>query len=157
MNKLRENKIAGSFEKFDDDEFYKISNIQEMPPFFINLASNSDIWMYLSSNGSLTAGRKNASFAVFPYETDDKIHIDSFTGPKTIIRITENGQIKLWEPFDKSVVNPYKFTRNLYKNIWGNALVYEEINHTLNVSFKYKWENSEKFGLVRTSCIVITS
>jgi len=153
MNKLADNEITGSFVQFDNDEFYKISNAQDMPPFFINLASNSDIWMFFSSNGSLTAGRKEASLAVFPYDTDDRIHIDSFTGPKTVVRITESDSIKLWEPFDKSIVNPYRFTRNLYKNIWGNALVYEEINHTLNLSFRYKWENSEKFGIVRTSCI----
>ena len=153
MSDTKANEITGSFEKFDNDEFYKISNVQDMPPFFINLASNSDIWMFMSSNGSLTAGRKHAGLALFPYETDDKIHLDSYTGPKTVIRITENNIIKLWEPFDKSTVNPYKFTRNLYKNIWGNALVYEEINYDLNLCFRYKWENSEKFGIVRTSRI----
>ena len=153
MAKKSASNVKGSFVHCDNNEFYKISNVQEMPPFFINLASNSDIWMFLSSNGSLTAGRKDASHALFPYETDDKIHLDAFTGPKTIVRVTQDSKISLWEPFDKAVVNPYKFTRNLYKNIWGNALIYEEINETLQISFQYKWENSEKFGIVRTSNI----
>ena len=156
MSNKYDSEIKGSFAEIDGDEFYKISNVQDMTPFFINIASNSDIWMYLSSNGSLSAGRKDAGHSIFPYETDDKIHIDTYTGPKTFIKVedTENKKILLWEPFDKSTVNPYDFTRNLYKNIWGNALIYEEVNYTLGLSFRYKWESSEKFGIVRTSCIV---
>ncbi len=149
--------VTGDLVNFQNEEYYKISNVQKMPAFFIGLASNCDIWMFLSSNGSLTAGRKNVDGAIFPYETDDKIHLNTSTGPKTIVKLLDNDSTYFWEPFDKSVVKPYSIRRNLYKNIWGSAIIYEEINDTLNISFCYKWECSEKFGLIRTSFITNNS
>ena len=39
----------------------------------MSIVSDSNHWLFISSNGGLTAGRKNAEFALFPYYTDDKI------------------------------------------------------------------------------------
>lgn len=144
-------KISGDFVSFLGDEFYKIANVQEMPPFFISLASSCDIFMFLSSNGSLAAGRQSVDNALCPYETDDKIHLNTSTGPKTIIKIIRQDGNIFWEPFAQSAVKDYVYQRNLYKNIWGNSIIYEEINNTLHISFYYQWELSERFGLVRTS------
>ena len=48
----------------------------------------------LSSNGGLTAGRKNSNYALFPYYTDDKITESAeITGSKTIIQIHKNNKI----------------------------------------------------------------
>ena len=71
-----------------------------MPPFFMSIVSNSDLWMFLSSNGALTAGRTNPDHALFPYYTDDRIH-DShdITGNKTIVFVRKADKICLWEPF----------------------------------------------------------
>ena len=89
---------------------YTIHNYDQMKPFFISLASDTDLWMYLSSTGGLTCGRRSPNEALFPYYTDDKI-TDSheFTGPKTIIKVkgerlkekgenneTGEGRIYLW-------------------------------------------------------------
>ena len=65
--------VSGGQVIIEDEVYYKISNSNKMRPFFISLVSNSNHWMFISSNGSLTAGRKNSEFALFPYYTDDKI------------------------------------------------------------------------------------
>ena len=53
----------------------------------MSITSSADHWMYLSSTGGLTAGRKKAEQALFPYVTDDLLHRNAhFTGPVTVIR-----------------------------------------------------------------------
>ena len=142
------------FEMKKNQKYYKIQNVQELPAFFMMIATASDMWAYLSSHGALTAGRQNAANAIFPYETDDKLHLATATGPKTVVRL-ENGSI--WEPFTTGFDNPYKIERNLYKRNTGDAVLFEEFNLDLGLSFSYRWETSEKYGLVRTSEIVNTS
>ena len=51
--------IEGAFVHRDGMEYYKISNYDQMPPFFISVVSDSDHWLYTSSRGGLSAGRKN--------------------------------------------------------------------------------------------------
>ena len=65
--------IKGELLTINNETFYKISNSHLMRPFFMTIVSDSNHWMFISSNGGLTAGRKNAEFALFPYYTDDKI------------------------------------------------------------------------------------
>ena len=70
---------------------YKITNVNQMDPFLMTITSGDDHWMYLSSTGCLTAGRKKAEHALFPYVTDDLLHRnDHFTGPVTVIRIKKD-------------------------------------------------------------------
>ena len=60
-NKLasfNENETEGELINFDNEVYYKISNSSNLRPFFISLISNSNHWMFLSSNGGLSAGRE---------------------------------------------------------------------------------------------------
>ncbi len=135
-----------------DDIFYKISNYNKMPPFFMTVVSNSDHWMFVSSKGGLTCGRINPENALFPYYTDDKIHDASDnTGPQTIIIVNRDATYCLWEPFSIMCSSVYAIERNLYKNMAGNQLIFEEVNHDLQSVFSYTWMNSEKFGFIRKS------
>ena len=103
-------KTEGGFIQIGDDLYYAIRNYDNMQPFFLSIVSNSDHWMYLSSNGSLTAGRANPEQAIFPYYTDDKIHdYKDITGSKTIILTTVSEETFLWEPF--SVCSPKNDTK----------------------------------------------
>ena len=148
--------VSGEYVVIDSEEFYKIANYDNMPPFFMSIVSNSDHWMFISSNGGVTAGRKNPDNALFPYYTDDKIHDSSeITGSKTILRITFDKREYLWEPFSYRFYNAYKIERNIYKNIPGNKIIFEEVNHDLGISFSYSWLNSDRFGFVKKSKIVI--
>lgn len=135
--------------KMDNEVFFKISNVDEMRPFFMSIVSDSNHWMFISSNGGLSAGRKNSEFSLFPYYTDDKITESAeITGSKTIIKAFKNNEILIWEPF--SIRNQFKnIKRNLYKSFYGNSVIFEEINEDLGLIFKYKWSNSNLYGFVR--------
>lgn len=157
-NTLLQNKpqdIEGGYVEINGEPFYRISNVDQMPPFFMSIISSSDHWLFIGSNGGLTAGRKNAENALFPYYTHDKI-LDSFdqTGSKTIFLVETGDEKKLWEPFKPAFKGAYKTEVNLYKNISGSFVIFEEVNHDLGLCFRYSWRFSEKFGFIRTSSVI---
>ncbi len=138
--------------EINNETFYKISDVDTMRPFFMSIVSDSDHWLFVSSNGGISAGRKNPDFALFPYYTDDKITESAeITGSKTIFHITKNNHTFLWEPF--SIRNEGKFavSRNLYQNNWCNKILFEEINHDLQLCFQYEWSSSDVYGFVKQS------
>ena len=144
-----------TFVEIDKEHFYKIENNDAMRPFFMSIVSDSNHWMFISSNGGLTAGRKDSNNALFPYYTDDKItEFAETTGSKSIFIIEHNTTSNLWEPFSIRTNTSYQITRNLYKNIYGNKIIFEEVNHTLNVVFRYQWNSSDKYGFVRKSTLI---
>jgi hypothetical protein len=147
-------KVEGQFVVCENEKYYKISNYDQMDDFFMSIVSDSDHWMFLSSNGSLSAGRKDRNNALFPYYTDDKIHdYKGITGSVTAVLVEKDDKTYLWEPFEGITNGIYKTIRNIYKSIYGNKIIFEEINLDLGLSFKYQWCNSEQFGFVRTSAI----
>ena len=149
------NEVKGKLVMVGNESYYKISNVDGMRPFFMSIVSNSNHWMFLSSNGGLSAGRKNSENALFPYYTDDKITESAeITGSKTIVQVHIEGKTYLWEPFSKRYEGVYKISRNLYKNNYGNKVIFEEINHDLGLTFKYHWNSSDKFGFVKKSSLV---
>jgi len=134
---------------------YSIDGYDHMNPFFMSIISNSDHWMYLSSRGGLTAGRKSPDHALFPYYTDDKIHdaIET-TGPLTILLVNRGNGVRLWEPFaDLYRGRIYEIRRRLHKSVYGNRILFDEVNNSLGLTFSYRWEFSERFGIVRTACV----
>lgn len=144
--------VLGEFVTKDDERYYAIKNVDQMETFFISLVSNSDHWLFISSNGALTAGRKSAETALFPYDCVDKIYDNALnTGSKTILRLWQQDSLLLWEPFNQEHTGRYKLERNLYKNTLGNKICFEEINHTLGLTFCYSWHTSDDFGFVRKS------
>lgn len=139
--------------RINNEEYFKIPNVDRMPTFFMSIVSDSNHWMFIASNGGLTAGRTNAEHALFPYYTDDKI-IDSteHVGSKTIIQNDSKENPYSWEPF--SIRNQiFDIERNLYKHRLGNSIIFEEINHDLNMTFSYQWSMSDKYGFVKTSTL----
>lgn len=138
------------------EKYYKIENADLMRPFFMSIVSDGNHWMFISSNGGLTAGRKNAEFALFPYCTDDKITESAdITGSKSIFHIHQGDKVQVWEPFSERFSKyDYAISRNLYKNVYGNKVVFEEVNHDLNISFRYEWNSSNHYGFVRKSELI---
>lgn len=150
--------VKGELLNFDNEVYYKISNSNKMRPFFMSLVSNSNHWMFISSNGGLTAGRKNAESSLFPYYTDDKItEAADITGSKTILQVHKDDKTFLWEPFSDRFQGVYSIKRNLYKNSYGNKVVFEEINEDLGFTFRYHWNTSNEFGFVRKSDLINNS
>ncbi len=147
--------VKGEYVNLEGETFYKIENYNQMKDFFISVVSDSDHWMFISTRGGLTAGRVNSESALFPYYTDDKISDGSpYTGSRTVALATRGDKTSLWEPFSEQYNGIYNITRNLYKNVFGDKLVFEEINHDLSLTFRYAWRTSDKFGFVKTSTLV---
>ncbi|HSH05356.1 MAG TPA: hypothetical protein VLL52_22765 [Anaerolineae bacterium] len=143
--------VTGEFINFDNERYYRIAHSDQMPPFFMSLVSGNDHWLFISSNGGLTAGRIDANSALFPYDTEDKItnHHES-TGAVVIVRVKRDDKTYLWRPFSDQYADLYHTERHLYKNAYGNKLVFEEINHDLGLSQRIIWRTSDKFGFVKT-------
>lgn len=155
-NAKENKKVSMDVILLEGEKYYKIANNDAMRPFFMSIVSDSNHWMFISSNGGLTAGRKNAEFALFPYYTDDKI-TESFdiTGSKSIFQIHFKNEIHVWEPFsERFSVNKYAISRNLYKNLYGNKVIFEEVNNDLEITYRYQWNSSNKYGFVRKSELI---
>lgn len=94
--------VTGEFFERDGERWYRIDAYDAMPAFFLALTSDSDIWAFISTNGSLAAGRRDSEQSFLPYETVDKIHARwETTGPRTWIRYGAGTGQQLWEPFSR--------------------------------------------------------
>ncbi|MDN3204812.1 hypothetical protein [Algoriphagus sediminis] len=140
--------------EIEGEGFFKISDVDQLRPFFMSIVSDSDHWLFISSTGGLTAGRRNNQHSLFPYYSDDKI-TESFehTGSKTVLKVRQIEHTKCWEPFSELYTGVYQIRRNLYKNELGNKIIFEEINADLGLTFEYSWRSSDEFGFVKTSKI----
>ncbi|RCT56133.1 hypothetical protein [Winogradskyella sp. KYW1333] len=138
----------------DNKAYFKISNSNRMRPFFMSIVSDSDHWMFISSNGGLTAGRKNSEYSIFPYYSDDKITESSeITGSKSIFQVTKNGEKYIWEPFSIRFQDNYNTRCNLYKSVYGNSVIFEEENLDLDLVYRYEWCSTDKYGFVKKSTL----
>ena len=144
--------VEGRLVDLAGERFYRIGHYDRMDPFFMSVVSDSDHWMFISSNGGLTAGRRDPDNALFPYYTDDRIHDASeTTGAVSVLRVTRDGRTMLWEPFSTRQQGLYRIERALYKSVYGNRVLFEETNHDLGLVFRYSWSNSDAYGFVRQS------
>jgi hypothetical protein len=150
-----ERKVEGELFDYEGERFYRISQAEAMKPFFMSIVSDSNHWLFVASNGALTAGRQSPKLALFPYATEDKI-VDSagVTGPYTAILATRSGTTHLWHPFRDVGLLVYGVTRRIAKSVLGNRIVFEEINRELELAFRYEWKTSDRFGFVRECAIV---
>jgi hypothetical protein len=141
--------------EIDGEAFYLIPDADRVGPFLMNIVSESDHWMFVSSRGGLTAGRSVSATALFPYETEDRLHrAGGTTGPLTMMRIRGAGAETTWEPFRGA--HATRGRRNLYKSVIGDQILFEEARRDLGLVFRYRWSHSERFGFVRTSTLTNT-
>ncbi len=159
--------MTGGLTKIDGESYYRIDHHDRMPPFFMSVVSAADHWLFISSNGALTAGRRSPDHPLFPYYTVDKIHdSQDITGSKTLVLATPRqsqggaglpgGALAaawLWEPFSSRYADLYRLERRLYKNRRGNIIRFEEANEDLGLTFSLTWSTSEKYGFVKRSVL----
>ncbi|MEX2443242.1 MAG: hypothetical protein WD492_06545 [Alkalispirochaeta sp.] len=135
--------------------YYEIRDSDQMKPFLTTIVGSSNHWMYLSSSGGLTCGRRNPDHALFPYYTDDKIHESIHTtGPFTALRVypaSTGDTAALWVPFSDRYRGLDRISRRLLKSHAGDQVVLEEHNRTLGMIFRYTWRFSRRYGFVRTA------
>ena len=141
--------VTEAIESVDGVEMYRIAPLD---PFLMTVVSNSDLWMFLSSTGGLTAGRVAPEQCIFPYETDDRLHhLSGRVGPVTVLRIHRSGDTILWEPFTGDQPDT---RRCLRKSLLGNIVVFEEQHLELGLTMRYRWAPSDRFGWVRTASMI---
>lgn len=141
----------GQFVDASGDTWYRIDQPDPQHPFFMTLAGDSDLWAFISSAGSLTAGRRDPDGAFFPYETVDKIHRRwQHTGPRTWIRLPGDTGPVLWQPFavcDTGAGGP----RSVWKNLSGNRIRFREEHPAAGLAFEQEWSSAATLGLVRST------
>ena len=151
---LDQDTMQGGFVQEGDETWYRIDGYDTQPPFFITLASDSDVWAFISTAGSLAAGRRDAEGAFFPYETVDRIHLRwEHTGPRTWIRIMQGDRVELWQPFAPRLEGA-SGARSVWKNLSGTRLRLREQHPTGRLVFQHEWSTAAALGLVRTACLV---
>ncbi len=145
----RDAEVTGGLVEVGGQRWYRIDGLEQMEPFLLTVVSDSDLWMFVSSAGPLTAGRVDADRAFLPYETDDRLHrAVGVTGPVTLLtRPTEAGR-ELWQPFARRPTPGC--TRSLVKHELGSALLLEEVNADWGLRVRITWEPSRSYGWVRT-------
>ncbi|MFO7634257.1 MAG: hypothetical protein R6W76_17040, partial [Caldilinea sp.] len=148
---MADSSVDGAYVDLLGEQYYRIRNYNQMAPFFMSIISSGDHWLFISSTGGLTAGRVNAESALFPYYTDDKIAENyTNTGPVACLFVERGDQVSRWEPFVAHPPDARQIERNLYKNIVGDKLIFEEVSHALGLTYRYAWRSSDRFGFVRT-------
>lgn len=142
--------MQGRFVDEDGETWYRIDGLDDAPPFFVALASDSDVWAFVSTTGSLAAGRRDAEGAFFPYETVDRIHQRcEHTGPRTWIRVLAPGLEGLWQPFAPRFEGGGQ--RSAAKNLAGTRLRLTEQHPSGRLVFEHEWSSAAGLGLVRTA------
>ena len=137
------------------EEVYAITDSHLMEPFFMSIPSETDLWMFLSSQGGLTAGRVDADQALFPYMTEDRIHDGRHvTGPYTLLRVLDGPEAgRVHHAFAFNGEAPKR--THLYKGVTGNSLGFEEEIPDLGVTLSYRWQACDTFGWTRR--VVVTN
>ena len=122
-----------------------IRHVDRMPPFLMNVVGNGDVWMFVGSNGGITAGRRDPDLALFPYQTVDKLlAAPDASGAVCLLRVEGT----LWEPGGRS--SPAAgCQRHLHKHEFGTSVVFEEINEPLGLRLRWQLAASETYGVVR--------
>ncbi|MDE0606852.1 MAG: hypothetical protein OXH78_06845 [Acidimicrobiaceae bacterium] len=143
-----EGEPRGSLVFQDGLEWYRIDDYDLLDPFLVNVITPNELWLFVSSSGALTAGRRSAEHALFAYETEDRLHRNAGnSGPFTSVRI--EGVSDAWEPFAPHT--PWgKVDRAIAKTPQGDRLRFEEHHRDLGLTFRYTWSSSAEFGLVRS-------
>ncbi|KQR11912.1 hypothetical protein [Cellulomonas sp. Leaf334] len=137
--------VAGLVD-LDGRRFYRITSYDDLPPFFMTLVGASDLWLFISSTGGVTAGREEADRALFPYSTEDKVSAGAGrTGGLTLLRV---GTV-FWQPFAPRRPGDPDVERHLYKDPLGTTLVFEETRPDLGLRVRVTWTTAARFGVVR--------
>jgi len=149
--------VCGEFVPIDGQPYYCIRNVDRLAPFLMSIVSDTDLWLFVGSNSPFTAGRVDPDTALFPYQTVDKIlrHPDT-SGALSVFLVQRGDQWSLWEPWLPSG-RVYRISRHLYKHASGTTVIFEEVNHDLQLRFRWSLTTCERYGLVRACSLENTA
>lgn len=145
---MTEEALASGLDDIDGIAHYRVVGVERMAPFLMSVVSDGDRWMFVSSSGALTAGRRDATQSLFPYVTDDRLHAEGgSTGPVTLLRIGD----RVWQPF-APLLEPGAI-RSIAKTVLSDSVVFEETLTDLDLTFSSRWSTADQFGFVRTATL----
>ncbi|MEE2939512.1 MAG: hypothetical protein VX460_03915 [Planctomycetota bacterium] len=146
---------AGEPLDWEGREYSSIEDHDRLTPFLMSVVSSTDAWMFLSSAGVPAAGRRSPASSLFPYQTDDRLHdAAGVAGPYTAVRVTRGGTTTLWRPLDPRGRETFQLERRLLKTTHCEAVMFEERNLDLGLTFRASWEASQRFGWIRRAELV---
>ncbi len=138
--------------EIDGTTYYAVPDVDRMAPFLMSVVSDGDRWMFISSTGGVTAGRRDVAGALFPYETDDRLHnLAGVNGAVTATRVAGGDADSIWRP-TIGRCSAHR-SRTLYKSVAGDAVIFEETDEDTGLAFRYRWSSSDRFGFVRTATL----
>ncbi|MBK6714781.1 MAG: hypothetical protein IPG57_06720 [Burkholderiales bacterium] len=144
--------LRGGFVEEDGESWYRIDGCDAQAPFFMALAGDSDLWAFVSSAGSLAAGRRDAEGAFLPYETVDKIHLRwEHTGPRSWIRVDLGQGTELWQPFAPHCGSGPAPQRSVWKTLSGTRIRFRELHPSGRLVFQQEWCTAADLGLLRSA------
>lgn len=150
--------VTGGTLEIEGRPFYRITAYDQIPPFFMTLVGASDLWVFISSSGGLTAGRVEAEHALFPYYTEDKVAESAGrTGGLTLVRVAGPDGATVWQPFAPARPGDPATRRTLSKDYLGTTLVFEEDRPDLGLRVRVTWQTSARYGVVRTGELTSTT
>jgi len=137
---------TSGWESIDGAPHACIDGVDLLPPFLMNVVSNGDPWLFVGSNGGMTAGRRSPDEAVFPYRTADKLLRQPHeSGVACLVRVDG----RLWEPWRPS--HPVAGRRRrLLKHELGTSVVFEEEDVLSGLRIRWRLAPTEAFGLIRS-------
>jgi hypothetical protein len=154
---------TGCFVDDDGQTWYRIDGVDQMPPFFVALAGDSDLWAFVSTAGSLACGRRDQEGSFLPYETVDKVHRRwEHTGPRSWILIDAEastgvegiespaGASALWQPFALDCAVGAR-ARSVWKNLSSTRLRFREEDPSGRVALQVEWSSAASLGWVRSA------
>ena len=140
--------------------FSVIADADGLRPFLMSIISSGDVWLFIASNGALTAGRRNPDHALFPYYTDDLLLDQAHTtGGVTLVRGSVDGRPFVWHPGSPDAALPDAAPRRrwLAKSRLGDEVVFGEDRPDLGLAYRVSWTTGRRFGLVRRATITNTA
>lgn len=137
---------TGRMTERDGRWVYEIEHVEAMAPFLMTVVGDTDLWMFLSSNGAFTAGRVEAERCLFPYETDDRLHeLGGISSQVTVVRF---GDGRIWRPLCARSENA-GVSRTLRRSLVGDRVEFEETDRRSGLIFRVELGLSDRFGVVR--------
>lgn len=144
--------IEAGLIEVDGVDYYTVPEVDRMAPFLMSVVSDGDRWMFLSSTGGVAAGRRDVGGALFPYETDDRLHhLAGVNGAVTAVRILGGEADDVWRP-TLGRCGAHRI-RTLFKSVVGDAVIFEERDEATGLAFRYRWSSSDRFGFMRTATL----
>lgn len=136
-----------------DDAVFTVGDLDRIPPFLMSVVSDGDRWMFVSSTTALTAGRRDASGALFPYETDDRLHAAAGqVGAVTRMRMVDDaGNEQQWSPFAPGARSDGR--RWVSKSVHGDSVTFGEEHPATSLVLTSSWGTTAEHGFVRSGSI----